>query len=285
MLSPLARAVATLSLTTLVTFSGGIGAWGHALKKQCPQYERVIPAPIDSWNAGALSSGGAQDTNGSFNGAFVGGVGIDPNANTQLPGLPTSAFQFDGSTGFINMGPDAGDFGQGDFSLEAWFYWDGRGSSVGNIIRKSNYPAGGNGAGYWIRILQSSSTLEFFVGEPVTGSPGASLVTPVTPGEWHHVVGTRSQGTIVLYLDGVRAAAISSGSGLTPGFDVNSTALFTVGAWSDRFGPTEFFSGEMFEASLYSAVLTDRDVEALFYLGTTGHCFHPLPVGVAGVRG
>jgi hypothetical protein len=292
MLSRLAHVAVCLNLTIAGTLVGGAAAWGQT-HKICPEDSRRLPVPIDSWNPTALTTVGgseaARDTTGAYNGIFVGGVTIDPKGNTgggRLRGFPSSTFQFDGVTGFINMGSSAGDLGTGDFSLEAWFYWDGGGSSIGNIIRKSNYPPGGNGAGYWIRIIESSNTLEFFVGEPVTGTPGAIIVTPITPGEWHHVVGTRtaSTGTLALYIDSLPAPAISSQSNLTPGFDVDSTALFTLGAWSDRFGPTEYFAGEMIEVSLYNVVLTEFEVEALTRLGFTGQCYRHHE-GLAAARG
>ncbi len=158
--------------------------------------------------------------------------------------------------------PASLNFGTGPFSLNVWFKWDG-GGSINNIIRKSNYPESGPGAGYWLRIgaSEGKSVLEFSVGA-TTGPDGQSLITaPISPG-WHYVTATRdSSGAIKLYIDGQsRGTVIRKASNA----ETTSEAQFTLGAWDDRFGVREFFSGLIEEVSVYNRALTSPEVQTAY---------------------
>jgi len=230
--------------------------------------QTCVPPPSGSvswWDGDSVSGTTAFDISDGNNGTMIDGVSISS-------GIVGSAFNFDGSTGRINAGnPETLNFGTaGPFSLEAWFKWDGSGSSVNNIIRKSNYPVSGPGAGYWLRIGRDSHTLEFFAGE-TTGAPGfpkGIITTSVTPGVWHHVAGTRdSSGTMNLYLDGeLRATTQVLNANTTSG------APFVLGAWDDRFGVIELFSGLMDEISVYNRALNASEVQSIFNAGCMGKC-------------
>lgn len=188
---------------------------------------------------------------------------------TTVPGKVGNAFKFDGSGAYVTLGNQANlNFGTGPFSLDVWFNWDGGGSSVKNIIRKSNYPASGPGSGYWLRI--GAGTLEFSVGE-TTKPEGQTIITaPVSSGDWHHVVAVKdASGDVKLYVDGE-----SRGTVLRQASNANSTseAPFTLGAWDDRFGVTEFFSGLIDEVSIYNRALTSDEVRAIWNAGSNGKC-------------
>jgi len=161
-----------------------------------------------------------------------------------------------------------GDFGTGPSSLAAWVTWNGVGSNVQNIFRDSNYPPGGFGAGYWIRI-SNYSQLEFFVGETVGFPPSAPrtlLSTSFSAGTEKFVVGTKdANGAMTLYIDG---APVASGL-IDPKFNVNSGVPFTVGAWA--IGPSEFFIGSIRDIAVFNRALTNSEVLSLYNVGS-GQC-------------
>jgi concanavalin A-like lectin/glucanase superfamily protein len=169
-------------------------------------------------------------------------------------------------TNFITLG--GGDFGTGPFSLAARVNWSGTGGNVQNIFRHSNFPVGGAGAGYWIRI--AGGKLEFFIGETVgiPNAPRAAASTGFGAAAWHHVAGTKDlAGNMKLYVDGQIAATAS----ITPTFDVNNTSPFTVGAWNDRFGPTEFFIGTISDIEVFGRTLSATEVQSLSDIAS-GQC-------------
>lgn len=192
------------------------------------------------------------------------------NGVTIVSGKVGNAFKFDGN-GYINMENPANlNFGTGPFSLETWFNWDGGGSSKGNIIRKSNYPVSGNGAGYWLVVGKDNRILEFFTGETVgnAGQQRGSISTPISSGGWHHAAATRDgSGTMNLYLDGQL-----KGTAEAPGAETTSSAPFTLGAWDDRFGVKEFYSGLLDEVTVYNKALSASEVQAIFNAGSAGKC-------------
>ncbi len=221
--------------------------------------ERRVPLQFDfvsQWNGGVVSGTTATDISGGNNGTLLG-------RTTVVSGIFGEAFKFNGSSAYIKIGnPASLNFGTGSFSLDVWFIGGvGRRSSIGNIIRKSNYPEKGPGAGYWLRIgtSEGGQMLEFFTGETVgyENQFRGSIATPINSGTWYRVVATRDDaGTMKLYVNGEL-----KGTAKAPNADTTSEAPFTIGAWDDRFGAREFFSGLIEEVSVYNRALDSSEIE------------------------
>ena len=234
-------------------FGGQSGGGGGGVTPPPTQSCAPLPSGLVSWldDDNTLSDAG-------------GGV-------TLAPGKIGNALKFDASGGYVkDENSEKLNFGTGPFSLETWFNWDGGGSSKGNIIRKANYPVSGDGAGYWLAIGKDNSALEFFTGETV-GNPGksrGSVSSPISPGVWYHAAATRDgNGTMKLYVNGeLKGTAEAANANTT------SPAPFTLGAWDDRFGITELFSGLIDEASVYNKALSASEVQAIFNAGGNGKC-------------
>lgn len=211
--------------------------------------------PISYWRLNENSGPTAFDATSSANdGNNLGGVSLG------VPGIVDNGYGFNGTGARVDMGNPANlNFGTtGEFSVEAVFNWDGGGSSINNIIRKSDFPVSPPGSGYWLRINRDTQTLNFFTGETTGVGTSGSVSTTLSPNEWHHAVGTRdSSGVMRLFLDGDLAAIASS-----PGTDTTSPAPFLLGAWDDRFGIIEFFSGTIDEAAVYDSALSPDQVLA-----------------------
>ena len=197
-------------------------------------------------------------------------TGILYDTHDATPGKVGNAFNLSGGNEYIAIKNSANlNFGTNEpFSLEAWFNWNARRSAaINDIIRKSNYPVEGPGAGYWLRINvpDNSGTkgeLEFFIGETVgiPNQPRGKITTPVSPQIWYHVVATRdSSGTMKLYVDGEL-----KGTAKAPDANATSKTPFTIGAWQDRFGGQEFFSGLIDEVSVYSRALDSSEIKSSY---------------------
>ena len=224
--------------------------------------ERRVPLQLDfvsQWNGGEVSGATAIDVGRENSGTLLDGA-------TVASGRFGKAFKFHGMGPFIKMGnPASLNFGTGPFSLDVWFIGGiGGDSSIGNIIRKSNYPGDGNGAGYWLRIGASEGgrVLEFFTGETVGNpdQPRGRITTPINSSTWYRVVATRDgAGTMKLYVNGELKSAAKA-----PNADTTSGAPFTLGAWDDRFGVREFFSGFIEEVSVYNKMLTSAEINSSY---------------------
>lgn len=170
-----------------------IGAWDDRFGVT-ELFSGLIDEVSVSGPSGLVSRWDGDEALGN-NGTISGGV-------TLVAGKSGKAFKFDGSSGHIDMGnPSSLNFGTGPFSLELWFNWDGK-EGVNNIVRKSDYPVRGSGAGYWLRI--GGGNLEFFTGETtgIDGEPRGIISTPISAKNWHHVVATRDgSGVMKLYVD------------------------------------------------------------------------------------
>ncbi len=155
------------------------------------------------WNGDTVSGTTVSDSASGGGGNEVAIIGTISGGVTVVPGKVRSAFKFNGVNGYISMkNPASLNFGTGPFSLESWFNWDGK-EGVNNIIRKSDYPSNGAGAGYWLRL--GGGNLEFFTGETtgLDGEPRGIISTPISAKTWHHVVATRNDsGAMTLYVDG-----------------------------------------------------------------------------------
>lgn len=222
---------------------------------------RRVPLQFDfvsQWNGGEVSGGAATDIGRGNNGTLLGGA-------TVASGRFGKAFNFNGSGAYIKIGNPANlNFGTGPFSLDAWFMWNGGGTSASNIIRKSNYPVSGNGAGYWLRAgtSEGKQILEFFTGETVgnANQPRGRVAIPINSKVWYRVVATRDgSGAMKLYVNGeLKGTAQASDANTTSG------APFTIGAWDDRFGAREFFSGLIEEVSVYDRALTSSEIQSMY---------------------
>ena len=244
-------------------FPGG-GAGSPIEEPPFPTSSCVKPPSglVSWWSADLVSGTHVPDITKSNSGTVVGGV-------TTVPMEVGDAFQFDGVSGYINMGNSGNlNFGTMPFSLEAWFNWNGGGGTrANNIIRKSNYGPGA-GSGYWLRT--GAGKLEFSVGA-TTQSEGQSIITaPISTGVWHHAVATKdSSGNLKLYIDGESQGTILRQS---PESNSTSEAPFLIGAWSLGGGASEFFNGEIDEVSVYGRALSTSEAQALFNSGSIGKC-------------
>ena len=248
----------------LVAAALSLGLFGELRAQTC-----TPPRPdlISSWGPESLLGTTVSDSKAQNPGSVKGGVTAVSDPRLPGPRKFERVFRFDGA-GFIDIGnPVSLQLGTKPFSLEAWFVSDQGGSSIRNVIRKSNYPTSSPGAGYWIRLTENAQKIEFMVGETVgiASLPRAALTAAVNPGVWHHVVGTRTPSEkIELYLDG----RLMAHERLVSTFSVDAPTRFTIGAWNERFGPTEFFSGHMTDVSVYSRALTPNEIHALFNAAT-----------------
>jgi hypothetical protein len=208
--------------------------------------------------------GNASDALGAHNGTAVGGV-------TYVPGKVGQAFNFDGSTGVVNLPnnllvyPTSGTSTR-PLSFATWFN-----TTAGGVILGQH---GAVDTGYVPAVYVGTDGKLYAgmfwngIGHPVV-SAGA-----VNNGLWHEVAVTYNGASETVYLDGAaiatepftQTAYDASGYSYTLG---SGTASSTDG-WPAAPSPTHSlyrFKGQVDEPAFYNRALSATDVQRIFTVG------------------
>jgi concanavalin A-like lectin/glucanase superfamily protein/putative Ig domain-containing protein/lipid A 3-O-deacylase PagL len=199
------------------------------------------PSGMVAWWPGDANAIDISDGN---NGTLVGGV-------TYAPGKVNQAFSFPSlsSTGSdrvrLTSGPSAN-----TFTIEAWVFANQHGPSAYRTIYADNL------RGFWLKKgrLNWWQGDDRFVGD-----------TEVTPGAWHHIALTYSNGTFTGYLDGK-----ADGTSFFPSESLPTGTGLGIGGHSN-FVP-EDFDGLIDELRVYDRALDPAEIQGIFNVGSAGNC-------------
>ena len=203
-------------------------------------------------------NGNANDASGNnYNGTVFGAT-----LTTDRYGVPDRAYSFNGINNYITLPSNT--FGLSNFTYSAW-------------VNTSNYlqyaqaiiSIGNAGADQVISMVNLSQTAggqnwQFFSYVVIGQSPAPSIVipSPNVNDVWHHVVATRSQNDLKLFIDGSFVGVTNVSS--PPAY--NTPVLASIGARSTN--NTQFFSGKIDDVSIYNRVLSAQEVSNLYNYNT-----------------
>jgi len=149
-----------------------------------------------------------------------------------------------------------------DFSFEAWYRstTTNRGTLIGNYVGSST-PA------INLELATNPIRVRFFIQSNISGHPNVDLysatsgekgiATNAFDGLWHHVVGVRSNDTVLLYFDGVEVAQGADTAGL---FNLGGDYLCLA---RDNRTSTTVFNGNLGHARVWSRALTREEIALL----------------------
>ena len=190
--------------------------------------------------------------NGTINSGVTQGVaGPQPPAFTGF-GAGNTAYQFDGSSGFVDCGTNASQAGTTDFSIEAWIKTTA--TTEGMIVgqRDTNaylgeymFSVSANGT-LAITIYGTGGTYQF---------DGLSSTTTVNDGNWHYVAFVRSGTTGTLYADGTPVASTNA-----PVQGLDSSLATFIGV--DHRDSVYYFNGEIASVGIYNFALSPSRIQA-----------------------
>ncbi|MBG87392.1 MAG: hypothetical protein CMO80_10885 [Verrucomicrobiales bacterium] len=187
----------------------------------------------------------------------------------------SSAFTAGGVSGnslsLIAVGNAAVDFGQifpftnANFSISLWVKTSAGETQQNMTILSRNRPNSADG--YALQVSSDAQgitpgTVAFHVGGAGVISSGVTpiSVTPITDGNWHHVVVTHQNGgSKKIYVDGL---PLEDTKPVEPFIDLSNPLV--VGARHDGTGYTEFFNGEIDDLQLYDRALQETEIAHLF---------------------
>jgi hypothetical protein len=163
---------------------------------------------------------------------------------------PGNALAFDGADDYLSLGstPAAANLGPVGFTLEAWVYFDGN-TGVNSILRKT-----GDYNLYLNNGKLSAEVWPLGAGNPSWTVLNGAVLLPAN--RWTHVAATwNPTGTaFLLYVNGVPDAGATASTGSVGGsepLNVGRSSLYN-----------QYFRGRLDEVRVYSAALTQAQVQA-----------------------
>ena len=207
-----------------------------------------------------LFNGNANDTSGNTNDGIV----IGATLTTDRVNNESKAYEFDGETNYIRV-PDSVTLNpSSSLSIAAWFKSDNfSAASYPPLVKKigtgtgerNGYSLEGNANGY-LDSVWVGPIVGFFV-DIVATSEYCAVVTPISYGNWHFVVGTYDGSQMKLYYDGeLKMSKAYTGSIAVSSNDMN------IGRDPSNVG--RFFKGKIDDVRIYSRELTEQEVLILF---------------------
>ncbi len=165
---------------------------------------------------------GSTATDSSANG--LDGTLNNMDDNDWVAGQAGSALDFDGGNDFVLVTDSSLlDFGSGDFSVSYWAFKKSATIGFDNLYGVSKWGSGANpGTNEWLLNVGSSSNTDrpTFVVEVGSSFFRARSPDDISLNEWHHIVGTRKDSTLRIYVDSVLKDEDSS---MPSGSTINNT--------------------------------------------------------------
>jgi hypothetical protein len=206
------------------------------------------------WAFDEGSGNTAYDSSGNANTGAI--VNIEGNPTSWVNGIFGSALHFDNQTQVIvSNSPSLNPFS--GITISTWLnadYW-GTGGYTPRILEK------GNSDNQYALFSTSSGQLEFLL--PGVSS-GVLVVNAPSSGSWHHVAGTFTGSSILLYIDGQMAAQ-------QPAFGVLAITSDGLAIGNKPSGSvSNMFSGAMDDVRIYGRALSVAEIAQMYNTDTVG---------------
>lgn len=234
-------------------------------------------APGAYWPLGEASGTIAVDYSGAaHNGTNNGGLtlGATGPRPPSYQGFNSGklAYQFDGSSSYIDCGTGPSLSGTTDFTLEAWV--NTTATTIGQIVQQ-RYASGFNGE-YYLEV-NANGTVSFFLYGGGATQFSFSSPNSVNDGNWHHIAAVRRNGTNgVIYIDGT-AAATQNTATIAP---LDKTFITYIGA--DMRDKVSFFNGSISDVAIYPYALPASRIGLHAYNGRLGNSTIALSMTIGG---
>ena len=207
----------------------------------------LVPSGLVSW---WRAEANALDQAGTNNGTLAGNLAYGS-------GRVGQAFVFDGNRDAVLVGNPVGLNSQ-NFTIETWIK-----RANPSVVSYGLYGDGvifGYGDGGYAFYMDAA-------GRPALSQLGISAVNSgvaITDTNFHHLAITKSNSTVVFYVDGVAHQAPA----YNPAFAFTSAAA--IGARGDNLGNS--FLGTIDELSAYNRALSPGEVQAIYTAASAGKC-------------
>ena len=222
------------------------------------------PFGLVSWWAG---DGNANDLTGGANGTLQGAASF-------VAGEVGQAFNFDGSTGYVQIGNPANLRLSAAMSISAWvnprsIRIASAGSPMGAIVTKwaQNISDTSDSDSYGLWLVQSGSSINLFSAIHQSGGREPAVQGGNIPlNTWTHVAMTYDvTGQYVLYVNGQAVASASSPGGI---FATNHNVF--IGREDSYI--VRPFDGMIDEVQIFHRALSASEIQGIYSAGGAGEC-------------
>ncbi|MDD3939811.1 MAG: LamG domain-containing protein, partial [Patescibacteria group bacterium] len=187
----------------------------------------------------------------------LGNDGISANNATFTTGRYGSidgTMSFNGTSDYVLGNSNLGIYGNAEFTMSAWVYWE-------DISWSSNYPSaiGNNSTG----LVNRGLSMTFKDGRPAIDfwNNRYRANNALNVRTWYHVTVVKTPGLIgstsKIYVNGIQVSGTVEGSNVAP--DIID-APFVIG----RLDATRWFKGKIEGVRIYNYALSDEEVENLY---------------------
>ena len=266
------------SVTVTNNFASAKSATNHLTVVVAPNlYTRDVAqdAPGAYWPLNETTGTSALDySGGGHPGTNIGGITLGAAG----PRPPTyagfdagkTAYQFDGTSGYVDCGTGPSLSGTNDFTLEAWI--NTTSTASGQILQQRD-TNGFNGEYQF--AVNGDGTVYFTVYGGGYQFNNFSSLTKVNDGRWHHVAAVRAGTLGTIYIDGAEAASATSTT-IAP---LDPTIKTFIGA--DVRDSSTYFNGLISDVAIYPVALSSSRIGLHAYNGLLGNA----PISISIVSG
>jgi hypothetical protein len=193
-------------------------------------------------------NGNANDISGNDNHGTVYGASLTDDRF----GHPNSAYNFDGTDDYIDIGLQ--DYGSDEGTLSIWFYITDK--QVQSYLFGRN--ASGANEGDIAIFYDGTGKIQYFVQDD-TDTSSIETTDTIPRYRWCNLICTRSQDDLRMYLNGKMQGETDVGITLYP----HASEKFAIGA-SGGTTPSNYWKGMIDDIRLYSEQLTPTQVDYIY---------------------
>ncbi|WP_298332796.1 sialidase family protein [Haloactinopolyspora sp.] len=168
-----------------------------------------------------------------------------------------SALSLDGESAHLQIPfTDALDLGSDDFTVSAWFRYDG--SETEQVLVWA-YGIGSSKPSFWLRAEPGADRLRALI-TTENGTSSVATDQAYDDGAWHQVALRRADGELSLWVDGDEVASTSAPEGsVTIGREFGIDGLYV----GQRMDGIQQFDGDIDEVRVYRRGLTDHELNIM----------------------
>lgn len=223
-----------------------------------------LPAPpaatlVGHWTLDETSGTTAADSSGNgYDGTMLGGLDASTDS---VAGALSTALEFNGSTDYIEIADNA-DLSGGTGVSKSWSFWfniDANPASQNHILRKDLSSATKD----WGFVYDAGNSVRFYHENGTNNDDHCAFASTFAPGTWYHISATFDgvNKTMRTYVDGTPDTLCVFTYDLA-----DSTATVQIG--KREYSGSELFDGRIDDVRIYTGVLTDAEVAALYAAGS-----------------